>query len=149
MFARCFSLLENFVLEKHRTDRITKENQPDLSDGAIRDLLGDFLFVRLLIPALLRPHAHGLVGSAPSKHPSRTLALVRKAVRRLCVSEESMTSFQVTKMLRSVSERSTKDLEFYIEPVTNEFSEMNSKRVAEFLHRICEVQDADAANEVC
>lgn len=52
-------------------------------------------------------------------------------------------------MLRSVTERSTKDLEPYMVAVTNKFSENNSKRVTEFLQRVCEEQDADAANEVC
>ncbi len=57
--------------------QIYQESHPELSNDGICVLVGEFVFVRLIIPALLRPHAHGLVDIAPSKNPSRTLALVR------------------------------------------------------------------------
>ncbi|KLO13845.1 Rho GTPase activation protein [Schizopora paradoxa] len=134
------AIIENVVTVPIETRRICalirdvcKENQPDLTDAAIYGLLGDFLFVRLLIPALLRPHAHGLVGSAPSVNPSRTLTLVSKMLRSICV-------------------RSSEDLEPYMEKITNEFSEINTPRANDFFRRMCEVhpEDGGASNSaVC
>jgi len=107
---------------------VCKESHPELSNDGICVLVGEFVFVRLIIPALLRPHAHGLVDIAPSKNPSRTLALV-------------------SKMLQNTLGRSAQGQEPYMESIITEFSVANATRVTDFLLRVCEAQDLGVSND--
>jgi len=104
---------------------VCKENHPEMSSEGICSLLGEFVFKRLVIPALLRPNAHGLVNKAPSKNPSRTLALV-------------------SKMLQYTVQSSGQE-EAYMETLITEFSDINTNRVTDFLLRVCESQAPGAA----
>src|SRR5258706_5231573 len=57
---------------------LTRRKYPDATDYAICSLIGGFFFLRFINPAIVTPQAYMLVDGLPSKHPRRTLTLVRK-----------------------------------------------------------------------
>ena len=54
-----------------------KRKYPDATDFSICSLIGGFFFLRFINPAIVTPQAYMLVDGLPSKHPRRTLTLVR------------------------------------------------------------------------
>jgi hypothetical protein len=55
---------------------------PDATDFSICSLIGGFFFLRFINPAIVTPQAYMLVDGLPSKHPRRTLTLVRIRLMR-------------------------------------------------------------------
>ncbi len=56
---------------------------PDATDFSICSLIGGFFFLRFINPAIVTPQAYMLVDGLPSKHPRRTLTLVRSRIPSL------------------------------------------------------------------
>ena len=56
---------------------LAQRKYPEATDHAICSLIGGFFFLRFINPAIVTPQAYMLVEGVPSKHPRRTLTLVR------------------------------------------------------------------------
>lgn len=100
---------------------LTKAKYPEASEWSVCSLIGGFFFLRFINPAIVTPQSYMIVEKQPSQNPRRTLTLIAK-------------------MLQNLANKPAHNKETYMTALAL-FSEANKDRVAEFLNKLCDVDD--------
>ena len=100
---------------------LTKRKYPDANDQVICTLIGGFIFLRFINPAIVTPKSYMLIDGVPAERPRRTLTLVAK-------------------MLQSLANKPSYAKEPYMAKLAP-FIEFNKDKINGFMLELCEVQD--------